>query len=160
MKRVMIGSLALLFFVGLTAPAFAHCEMPCGIYGDQMRIQMLKENIATIEKAMGKIAKLSKADTVNYNQLVRWVNTKEHHAEEIQHIVTQYFMTQRVKPVTTDDEAALAAYEQQLGLLHRMLVEAMKAKQTIDLAHVKELRSLVQQFEQAYFGPQHGKHTH
>ena len=53
-------------------------------------------------------------------------------------------MTQRIKP-TTD------AYEKKLGVLHKMLLSAMKCKQTTDLAHVNELRALTKQFEGLYF---------
>ena len=59
------------------------------------------------------------------NQRVRWVMNKEYHAKELQHIVSQYFMTQRIK---LDTEK----YSQKLGVLHKMLVCAMKCKQTID----------------------------
>ena len=46
---------------------------------------------------MKKIVELSKQNPLNYKQLVRWVSTKEKHADEIQHSVTQYFMTQGIK---------------------------------------------------------------
>ena len=36
------------------SPVF-HCQVPCGIYGDQMRIAMLLEDAATIEKGMGML---------------------------------------------------------------------------------------------------------
>ena len=37
----------------------AHCQIPCGIYGDEMRFQMLEEHITTIEKSMKLIGELS-----------------------------------------------------------------------------------------------------
>jgi nickel superoxide dismutase len=129
----------------------AHCEIPCGIYNDELRITLLREHCDTIEKSMKMIAELSAADEINYNQLVRWVNNKEDHANELQHIVTQYFMTQRVKPAAGSDESAQKSYTAQLSLLHRMLVSAMKAKQTIDPAHVEELRKLIAEFAGLYF---------
>jgi len=39
----------------------------------------------------------------------------------------------------------------QITLLHGMLVQAMKCKQTTDEAHVEELRSLLDSFEKVYF---------
>lgn len=152
--------MALVAVVGLAGPALGHCEIPCGIYGDQMRIDMIKEHITTVEKSMKKIVELSEAEPVNYNQLVRWIDNKEQHANEIQHIVTQYFMTQRVKPADGDDATERAAYGRQLELLHRMLVTAMKTKQTTDQSHIEALRSLVEQFEAAYFGPKQEGHKH
>ena len=72
----------------LIAPhAQAHCEIPCGIYNDSLRIEMILEDCQTIEKSMGQIADLSKGGDKNYNQLVRWVSNKEDHANKIQHIV-------------------------------------------------------------------------
>jgi nickel superoxide dismutase len=124
--------------------AWAHCEIPCGIYDDHMRIHMIEEHITTIEKSMNQITELSGQTPVNYNQLVRWVTNKEHHADELQHIVTQYFMTQRIKPEQKD-------YEKKLSVLHKMLLAAMKCKQTTDLAHINTLRNLTQEFEGMYF---------
>ena len=93
---------------------YAHCEIPCGIYDDHMRISMLRENLATVEKSMKQIIDLSKASPVDYNQIVRWTVNKEEHATKIQYIVTQYFMTQRIKPTESDRDA----YEKKLSLLH------------------------------------------
>jgi len=148
-KSVLVAALLAvpLLFVG---PLFSHCEIPCGIYDDPLRIKLIDEHIGTVEKSMKQIVELSKAGEKNYNQIVRWVNNKEQHADEIQHIVTQYFMTQRVKPADPADKAAHAKYVTQLTLLHRMLVHAMKAKQTTDLAHIAALRKLSAEFKAAY----------
>jgi nickel superoxide dismutase len=131
---------------------FAHCEIPCGIYGDEMRFEMMREHIETIEKSMNMIVSLSAAGEVNYNQIVRWVTNKESHANELQHIITQYFLTQRVKPVGGDSGEAYRAYVHKLNLLHEMLVFSMKAKQSADLDNVRRLESLLAQFREAYFG--------
>jgi nickel superoxide dismutase len=125
----------------------AHCEIPCGIYNDGMRIALLREHCDTIEKSMKMILQLSAEEVANYNQIVRWVSNKEDHANQIQDIVSQYFMTQRVKPLSGDDESGRDSYIRKLALLHRMLVEAMKAKQTVDLGRVDGLRKLIAEFE-------------
>jgi nickel superoxide dismutase len=150
--KLMIGMTVALAGVMLTTvPAFSHCEIPCGIYGDPMRIAMMQEDIATIEKSMKLITELSKQTKPNYNQIVRWVENKEHHADKIREVVTQYFMTQRVKPVDPKDSAAHDAYVKKLTLLHEMMFYAMKCKQTTDLAHVEKLKKLVDAFSKAYF---------
>jgi nickel superoxide dismutase len=133
-----------------TVSLWAHCEIPCGIYNDKMRIDMLKEHITTIEKSMNQITELAKAGDKNYNQLIRWVSNKEKHAEEFQHIVTQYFMTQRIK--LPADDSGRAAYVKNVTTLHEMLVFAMKCKQTTDVENCTKLRALVDTFAQAYFG--------
>jgi nickel superoxide dismutase len=124
--------------------AGAHCEIPCGIYDDPLRINLVAEHANTIEKSMKQIAELQKADQTNHNQLIRWVSNKEAHATEVQHIVSQYFMTQRIKP---DQEK----YSEKLAVLHKMLIAAMQCKQTADLSHVGTLRSLLKAFETLYF---------
>ena len=122
----------------------AHCEIPCGIYEDSQRVNMIREHITTIEKSINQIIKLEKSEGLNYNQLVRWVMNKEEHALKLQNIVTQYFMTQRIK-VGTDN------YEKKLSTLHKLLVYSMKSKQTTDLKNIGMLRSLANEFEGLYF---------
>jgi len=145
----------LIFSIGLTPKALAHCEVPCGIYTDEMRVQMIQEHITTIEKAMKKIDELAADPTANANQLIRWVTTKEFHAQEIQHIVWQYFMTQRVKPPKTKEAKSESEYVAKLTLLHQMLIVAMKTKQSTDLGSVEKLRDRVSKFAQLYFGKEH-----
>ena len=134
---------------------YSHCQVPCGIYDDQMRIKMIAENITTMEKAMIQVTELSKAKTPEYNQIVRWVVNKEKHAEELSDIVTYYFMTQRLKPVPSSDAKAYGEYQNKLELLHHILVYTMKAKQTTDLTHIEKLRELLKKFEAAYFEHNH-----
>ena len=146
MKRILFSLIiaGLVSFVAATS-ASAHCEIPCGIYDDQLRLDLIAEHTKTIEKSMNKITELSKGGVTHYNQLVRWISNKEHHANEIQHIVSQYFMTQRIKP--TADK-----YAEKLKLLHGMLIYAMKCKQTTDPGHVEKLRSLLKEFGTLYHG--------
>ena len=148
MPFVLVTALLML----ASASVWGHCEIPCGIYDDQMRINMLKEHITTIEKSMDQIRALSAEDDKNYNQLVRWVTNKEDHANQFSEIVTQYFLTQRIKPAGPDDPTKLEKYQESLRLLHGMIVGAMKCKQTVDKAHTARLRELVDQFAELYFG--------
>ncbi|WP_297099815.1 superoxide dismutase [Ni] [uncultured Draconibacterium sp.] len=135
--------------------AKAHCEIPCGIYGDSVRIALLYEHIETIEKSMNQINELSKSENPDYNQLVRWVMNKEEHAKEMQEIVSQYFLHQRVKITSSADEAAYRKYVKQLELLHHLSVFAMKSKQSTDLSIIDTLREKLHLFEHAYFGDDH-----
>jgi nickel superoxide dismutase len=129
----------------------AHCEIPCGIYGDSVRIALIYEHIATIEKSMNMINELSKQDKPDYNQLVRWVVNKEEHAKKIQDIVSQYFLHQRIKLTKPDNKDAYSKYLKQLELLHNVLVYSMKSKQTTDLSIIHTLREKVHAFEHIYF---------
>jgi nickel superoxide dismutase len=136
----------------LASKAFAHCQIPCGIYDDEARFTLLEEHVTTIEKAMKKLGELSAAESPNYNQIVRWVQNKDHHADEFSEIVMAYFMAQRVKPVDKSGGEAHSKYLTELTALHEMIVYAMKAKQTTDLENVARLRSLIQQFKASYLG--------
>ncbi len=139
MSVLIVLCSALLFIAG---NAFAHCEIPCGIYDDEVRMGLIEEHAATIEKSMNQIIELEKGG--NANQLVRWVTNKEAHANELQHIVTQYFMTQRINFDTPD-------YDKKLAALHEMLVYAMKCKQTTDVTNVALLRQAAEKFHKLYF---------
>jgi nickel superoxide dismutase len=138
----------------------AHCQVPCGIYDDKAELNAIAQHITTIEKAMNQIQALSVEGDKNYNQLVRWVNNKETHATRIQESVQSYFLAQRVKPVSEDDAAAHAKYLEQLRLLHGLIVEAMKTKQTTDLAHVANIRGFLDEFRALYLGPEGEEHSH
>ncbi len=146
---VMLG----LYLLATAAPVLAHCEIPCGIYGDDARFSAMEEDLTTIEKAMGQIAELAgKEDAQSANQLARWIGAKEEHANKIQHAVSQYFMTQRIKLPDESDAGAVAAYERKLVLLHKMMVYSMKCKQTTDLSNAKKLRDLTHEFQKVYSG--------
>lgn len=147
--------LATTFFLSvLSLSAFqsqAHCEIPCGIYGDSVRISLIYEHIETVEKSMNMINELSEQENPDYNQLVRWVVNKEEHAKKIQDIVSQYFLHQRIKPTPVDDQEAYKKYQKQLEALHHILVFAMKSKQSTNLNITDKLREKVHNFEHLYF---------
>ena len=132
-----------LFAVVTITTVHAHCQIPCGIYDDQLRIHLMEEHVTTIEKSMKQI----EADS-NQNQTVRWVMNKDKHADELAEIVTYYFMAQRIKPGSE-------GYAVKLGQLHEILVYSMKAKQTTDLAHVEKLKVLIHDFAHSYMGEKH-----
>ena len=129
----------------------AHCEMPCGIYADQQRFSQMLEDQETIAKAIKNIRELAgKTDPQSQNQLIRWVNTKESQATNTQHVIAQYFMTQRIKP---DGER----YLDQLSQAHVVMVAAMKCKQSAEDKAAKVLRETIVNFYRVYEGkePQH-----
>jgi len=160
MKRTILAFALVLGLLTPAIPSFAHCQIPCGIYDDELRVQLIEEHIGTVEKSMKKIVELGSQKTVDYNQLVRWVDNKETHAQEIQDIVTEYFMAQRIKPSTSPgDGKTTKDYFNKLSLLHAIQVHAMKAKQGTDLSEIEKLRELTAQFRTAYFGADEA-HTH
>jgi nickel superoxide dismutase len=143
MKKATKYTTIAVLFAAITLTVRAHCQIPCGIYDDQMRIHMMEEHVTTIEKSMKQIV----ADE-NNNQTVRWVINKEKHADELTEIVTYYFLAQRISPDAEN-------YEAKLKTLHEIIIYSMKAKQTTDLANVEKLNELIHQFEHLYIGHDH-----
>ena len=150
-KQLVQISLLIIISLSISNKTYAHCEIPCGIYEDTLRIELIKEHIVTIEKSMKMIIKLSNEDVPNYNQIVRWVNNKEDHANKLQEIVSQYFLHQRIKPTRIENDELYTKYIKQLSLLHELLVYSMKAKQTTDLIYIEKLNNSVSSFEMIYF---------
>ena len=135
--------------------ADAHCQVPCGIYGDELKFAELKQHVQTIAKAMAQIDKLAGGhDGQSVQQVARWVANKESHATTIQVEAQAYFLAQRIK--FPKDESEHAAYFAKLASLHEIIVHAMKCKQTIDTAHSDALLKAIEKFEGQYFG----KHAH
>ena len=154
--RVIIPVLCLMMLACSVPGAWAHCEIPCGIYDDAARSGMLAEHIRTMEKSINQIVELSKNADKNYNQLVRWIMNKEDHANQFQDIVYQYFMNQRITPVEDPQADGYDKYIKEITPLHKMLVHSMKVKQTTDLNHIKKLRMLLMEFDKSYFGKMMG----
>lgn len=158
MKNTIVIAVAFAALLGVGRIALSHCEIPCGIYDDQASINSILQDITTVEKSMKQINEISAMEKPNQNQLIRWVMNKEKHADKIQETVAKYWLTQRIKVPTAGDEAATAKYHRQLALLHQIIVKAMKMKQTTDLAHAADARSLLKDFAATYFSPEDLKH--
>lgn len=157
MKQIL--SVALILSVLAITGVFAHCQVPCGIFTDDLRFSLMNENADTVLKCMKQIDELSKAEKPNYNQIVRWTTTKDHHADDIINICSQYFLCQQVKaPQDPKNEAQQKAYLQKLELVHKLMVVAMKCKQTTDVDMVEKLKKAIADFQQAYAG--HHGHKH
>jgi nickel superoxide dismutase len=115
-----------------------------------MRFETMLEHQKTIAKAATMIEDLSSqmsegADPLAINQVVRWVNTKEDHATQTQHIIAQYFMTQRIKPDMPD-------YAKKLQAAHAVMIAAMKCKQSADPSAAQTLHKAILSFHGAYAG--------
>ncbi len=140
LKKSVLGfSLILVTFI-LILPQLsrAHCQIPCGIYDDAARVQSMLEDAATIEKSMRLIAELTgRSDAQSQNQLVRWVMNKEVHAQKIISSISDYFLTQRVKPDQKD-------YLERLKKHHLVIIASMKAKQNADLKYAKNLKENIE----------------
>lgn len=147
MKKLMFVAFTLAI---ATAPLWAHCEIPCGIYGDEAKFAEMKQDAQTVEKGINQILELSKDPSANANQIVRWVNNKDEHANKIKEAVAFYFLSQRIKAPESTDKKDVETYHQNLVQLHEITVAAMKTKQTTDVEWAKKLTNAIDAFEKSY----------
>lgn len=144
MLRPLLSVAAVCTFTTL---AMAHCQVPCGIYGDQLRFEQMLEDEKTISKAQLQMNELLEGE-VNaqaINQIGRWVATKEEHCTNIQNTIAAYFMAQRIKADNKD-------YVKQLTAAHKVMVAAMKCKQSADAETAKVLEKAIFDLYRAYEG--------
>ncbi len=148
--------LSIAFVCTIGSIAFAHCQVPCGIYGDQLRFQQMLEDEHTISKAQLQLEELvtEPPDAQSVNQMVRWATTKEEHATRIQRTIADYFMAQRIKPDNPD-------YAKQITAAHAVIIAAMKSKQSADPATAKALEKSIFDLYKAYEGKEPDfEHSH
>ena len=142
----LLGVLAVptaLLLSSYSARTLAHCQVPCGIYDDAARIKRLHEDATTIAKAVAQINELAGShEAQGFNQAARWVATKEQHASHVIEVVSQYFLTQKVKPVAPSADG-YEAYLKKLADHHAVMVAAMKTKQTSDSGAADALESAI-----------------
>ena len=108
------------------------------------------EDTATIAKSIKSLEAFADGletgpSATDINQSVRWVTTKEAHATNTQHIIAQYFMTQRIKPGSD-------GYTKKLTAAHAVMVAAMKTKQSADPKTAETLKKAILDFYRAYEG--------
>ena len=150
MKKI---SCSLLAFFGLVLASInlsAHCQVPCGIYADDVVFGELMTDVKTIQKAITQINDLGADPSANPNQLVRWVNNKEAHAQNIQDTMSAYFLAQRIK--LAQQESDPDGYVTLVSLAHKITVLAMKCKQGTNPADAEALHEALHAFKGAYEG--------
>jgi len=130
--------------------AVAHCQVPCGIYDDAARIARMHEDATTIAKAITQVNELAgKHDAQSLNQITRWITAKEDHASHVIEVVSQYFLTQRVKPVAPGG-VGHGEYLTTLADHHAVMVAAMKAKQNADPSTAEALHNTIDTLAKHY----------
>jgi len=107
------------------------------------------EDASTVKKATVMLSELSENQTLqSKNQIVRWVNNKESHAQNVINTISDYFLTQRVKPSQKD-------YAERLEKHHAVIISAMKAKQNADSSYAEALIKCIEALEIYYPKPKH-----
>ena len=119
-----------------TQTAYAHCDIPCGIY-DPHNAQMAAHTVIR----MTNLIKEAKDDV---HKIARLTRVKEEHAELVKHEVRiiwgDYFKEENLKD-----------YPNLHGLVFKIMKLASKAKQEVDLKTANELLSAVQEFAENFW---------
>merc|ERR1719181_2494920 len=124
-----------------------HCQVPCGIFTDNLRIEGMIEDAATIRKSVVQSQELHAAGKLqDIHQMSRWIMTKEDHAQKIMTTIGDYFLAQKVKKdLLTPEE-----YKEVLVLHHAVMVAAMKTKQSSEAGPVDTLDAAIEALKPVY----------
>lgn len=131
MKKSIVG---LGIFLSLCSqnPLFSHCQMPCGIYHDQMVFDQVDQYVETMFKGMTILSDSKFETTRERNEFVRWVIQKEKASDEMAELFTTYFLQQKIKSGEENTAKRLAS-------AHQLMFLMMQIKQSVD-------RKLVENF--------------
>jgi Nickel-containing superoxide dismutase len=146
---VTAAAVAFAFQANRDTKAFLHCQVPCGIFDDKKLVAELTEAATTVRKAMVESNALGeKLEGIQaMNQVVRWIVTKEQHCDKIIHLMGDYCLCQRVKPTAFVSETD---YLLALKLHHKVMIAAMKAKQTMDTSACDDLDHALEDVAKMY----------
>jgi len=131
---------ATILFICLQAILGAHCQMPCGIYHDEIEFGRLDEYVELMTKAMKELETNEQKSPQDRANFVRWVNLKDSNSNEMAALMMQYFLQQRIK----SDETEL------LIQAHKVLVTMMQIEQLVDSRVVDTLKQELKAFKELY----------
>eukprot|EP00041_Stephanoeca_diplocostata_P000016 m.13006 g.13006 ORF g.13006 m.13006 type:complete len:146 (+) comp10017_c0_seq1:121-558(+) len=136
------------------------CVLPRN-HDDERLLGEIRECCITIRKAMVEIVTISSGPShpTLSNQLIRWIATKEDHADKIIDRVSQYFLCERLIPHGDNRSFSDSEYAYRLALVthHRVLTEAVFAKQETALPACDRLEHAVEELGHLYEKASRGK---
>jgi nickel superoxide dismutase len=129
-------------FLAPKTVAYAHCDIPCGIY-DPAGAQQAARTVARMVELIGQIDPASTA-VADRNKFIRCVTVKEQHAElvkrEVQVIWSDYFKPEH-----------LAAAPDLHTKVWNILKLAGRNKQSIDAEAAAQLEAAVKEFADIFW---------
>ncbi len=142
MKKSILKAACFASFTFLSGPINlqAHCQMPCGIYHDDMVYDFIDQYVETMIKAV-TVMNQNKFETVrDKNEFVRWVIEKEKESTEISNLITSFFMQQKIKPGETDTAKRIEA-------AHKLLCLIVSIKQNADIKIIESFNDEWEKFK-------------
>lgn len=122
---------SLLCVMGCYSQLTAHCQMPCGIYHDEMVFDQIDQFIETTVKAISVLNDNPFSNVQQHNEFVRWIMQKEKGATETAELILTYFLQQKIKPNEEDTAKRVIS-------AHLLLFYLVQIKQTVDLKIVND----------------------
>ena len=124
-----------------TTIAYAHCDIPCGIY-DPTPAKIAADTVAKMVEKIGQLPK-DAMDPLSRNNFVRMVGVKEQHAElckkELQVLWSDYFKPEHLEKFPKLHDSFWKA-----------LKLASKNKQNIDAAAAADLQAAVKEISDMF----------
>ncbi len=121
-------------------PLSSHCQMPCGIYHDNMVFDTIDQYVETMFKGSSVLKENKFATLRDKNEFIRWVIEKEKASDDVSTLITTYFLQQKIKPDETDTVKRITA-------AHKLLVLAVLIKQNPDHKYVDEFADVWEKFK-------------
>ncbi len=123
--------------------AYAHCDIPCGIY-DPYAAQLAAHTVVRMDMLIADVMKGGAQGAEDRNKLVRYVSVKEQHAEIVKHEVAVIW-GDYMKPEHAQSNPGLQE------LVWSTLKLAGKAKQSADIKDADALLESVQKFAEVFW---------
>lgn len=136
-KNALNFLLSSLFLMG---SLMAHCQMPCGIYHDDMVYDQIDQYVETMVKAVAKIKDSKSTTPESRNEYVRWIMTKDRLSDDAAQLITTYFLMQKIKP--NEEETAKKVLS-----AHKLLFQIVCIKQTVDFKSVSDFAEEWEKFK-------------
>lgn len=118
----------------------AHCQMPCGIYHDNMVYDQIDQFVETVYKGVSVLNESKFSTPKERNEYIRWVGEKEHGCNDVAELILTYFLQQKIKPGEADTVKRLTS-------AHNLLFLLVAIKQNTDLDTVKQFNGEWEKFK-------------
>ncbi|MBS4169038.1 superoxide dismutase [Ni] [Parachlamydia sp. AcF125] len=137
-KKLLVSGVFALLTWGTSL--YSHCQMPCGVYHDNMIYDQIDQYVETMAKGITVLTDNKFTTLHDKNEFMRWVMTKEMESNKVAELVTTYFLQQKIKP---DEEDSAKKAE----MAHRLLFLLVGIKQNIDMKMVKNFQEQWEKFK-------------
>ncbi|MBA3815692.1 MAG: hypothetical protein H0X29_04070 [Parachlamydiaceae bacterium] len=137
-KRVLhIATFAILTYSGSLS---AHCQMPCGIYHDDMVFDQIDQYIETMYKCVSILKENKSSSARDKNEFIRWILQKENASNDVSSTLTTFFLQQKIKPGEDDTNKRIIS-------AHKLLFLLVAIKQNVDVKFVEEFADEWEKFK-------------